>query len=197
MAAQAVAKVVVTGEGAVAASRTDRSTLTLPAGATRPQTPSTAAVVVFDQGSPERPKPYCTSDMAAEDARQQREQAQARERQSRAQAEAILRQRRAGGTEEDGEAMLIRPHRMIPIAFLSSDTLEAALCRQFADSHLIDRLWDRSQLNDWQYAVANRLLQLCERRVCCRRRWRRSGRSAAPMARSAKPWHGRGGCGTG
>jgi hypothetical protein len=58
--------------------------------------------------------------------------------------------------------MLARPHKDVPIAFLSADTLEAALTRQFADSHLIDRMWDAGQLNDWQYATANKLLQLCD-----------------------------------
>jgi hypothetical protein len=71
-----------------------------------------------------------------------------------------LRRSRDPGAE--GNAMLARPHKDVPIAFLSADTLEAALTRQFADSHLIDRMWDAGQLNDWQYATANKLLQLCD-----------------------------------
>jgi hypothetical protein len=117
-------------------------------------------VVVFDEARQDLPKPWVCSDDLAEAARQQRAEALQRERQFRARAAEILRKRQAGQEDDDGEAMLARPHRMVPIAFLSDATLAAALTRQFADSHLIDRMWDNGQLNDWQYAVANKLLYL-------------------------------------
>lgn len=144
------------------AGRAPRTTLSLPAG-TKPRQESLAAeVLVFDQSQADLPKPWTTPDSMAEAVRQRREEAIKQERQSRARAVAILHKRQAGQEGDDGEAMLARPHRMVPVAFLSTATLAAALTRQFADSHLIDRMWDQGQLNDWQYATANRLLQLFE-----------------------------------
>ncbi|QTI82154.1 hypothetical protein IAI58_22645 (plasmid) [Roseomonas marmotae] len=145
------------------ACRPKRTILTLPAGAMPRQMPAPLAeVVIFDEAR-QLPAPHVTTDEEADEARQRGAQERQRERASRAQAAEILRRRREGEEgEDDGEAMLARPYRNVPIAFLSDDTLEAALTRQFADAHLIDRMWDAGQLNDWQYATANRLLQLCD-----------------------------------
>jgi hypothetical protein len=157
MTATAVAAVLIIG--AAEAAPVQRNTLTLPAGAT-PRQAQPAEVVVFDEAREDLPKPWVCSDEMAEAARQQRAEALERERQSRAKAREILRKRQDGEDDEDLNAMLARPQRLVPIAFLSDHTLEAALTRQFTDSHLIDRMWDNGQLNDWQYAAANKLLQL-------------------------------------
>lgn len=135
------------------------TTLTLPAGAKPPPAP-TAEVVVFDEARADLPRPYVTSDEMAKEAR--RAALHQREWESRERARAYLVQIRSHDPGADGNAMLARPHKDIPLAFISGDALEAALTRQFADSHLIDRMWDAGQLNDWQYAAANRLLQLCD-----------------------------------
>ena len=158
MTAQAVAKTVTT-PGQDDAALAQPTTLSLPAGAVIRPT-SSAAVVLFDEARPDRPKPYVTSDADAAEAR--RAALHRREWESRERARAYLLQSRSGDPGADGNAMLARPHKDIPLAFISEDALEAALTRRFADSHLIDRLWDRGQLNDWQYAAANRLLQLCD-----------------------------------
>jgi hypothetical protein len=158
MAATAVAEVSIVGP-ANAADLSQRTTLTLPAGTvSRQEQP--AEVVLFDEARADLPKPYVTSDADAAKARQVA--LHRREWESRERARTILRQWRSGDPGADGGAMLARPHKDVPIAFLSADTLEAALTRQFADSHLIDRMWDNGQLNDWQFATANRLLALCD-----------------------------------
>lgn len=157
MPATAVAEISMTGANEAPAPR---NTLTLPVGAMPRQDNQPAEVVVFDEARQDLPKPWVCPDEVAETARQQRVEALERERQSRALASEILRKRQNGEDDEDLNAMLARPQRLVPIAFLSDDTLAAALTRQFADSHLIDRMWDSGQLNDWQYAAANKLLGL-------------------------------------
>jgi hypothetical protein len=159
MTATAAAETSMLG-AAVEAAPAQRIILSLPAGTMPRQEQQTAEVVVFDEARQDLPKPWVCSDEVADAARQQRAEALERERQSRALASEILRKRQDGEDDEDMTAMLARPQRLVPIAFLSDDTLAAALTRQFADSHLIDRMWDNGQLNDWQYAVANRLLAL-------------------------------------
>lgn len=146
-------------QGGEDAALPQRNTLTLPAGA-RPRQEQPAEVLLFDEARADMPKPYVTSDAEAAEAK--RAAAHQREWESRERARAYLVQIRSGDAGTGGEAMLARPHKDIPLAFLSEEVLEAALARQFADSHLIDRAWDAGQLNDWQYAVANRLLQLCD-----------------------------------
>lgn len=158
MAATAVAKTSTT-QGSKDAALVQRTTLTLPAGSVVRQD-QPAEVVLFDEARADLPKPYVTSDADAAEARQTA--LHKREWESRERARTILRQWRSGDAGAEGGAMLARPHKDVPIAFLSADTLEAALTRQFADSHLIDRMWDTGQLNDWQYATANKLLALCD-----------------------------------
>jgi hypothetical protein len=158
MTATAVAAVFTTD--ATTMAPVQRNTLTLPAGAMPRRDNQAAEVVVFDEARQDLPKPWVCPDEVADTARQQRAEALERERQSRALASEILRQRQDGQDDEDMTAMLARPQRLVPIAFLSDDALAAALTRQFADSHLIDRMWDNGQLNDWQYAAANKLLGL-------------------------------------
>jgi hypothetical protein len=160
MAAAAVSDDSTTG--AAEAAPKQRKTLSLPAGAVRRQRQAPAEVVIFEEASAALPKPHVTSDAEAEEARAGRAHVQERERLSRERGAKILRQWRSGDAGAAGEAMLARPHKDVPIAFLDPDVLEAALTRQFGDAHLIDRMWDQGQLNDWQYATANRLLQLAE-----------------------------------
>ncbi|MBC9209815.1 hypothetical protein IBL26_23460 [Roseomonas aerophila] len=157
MAAKAV--VTVTAPDSDDAVPVSRTTLTLPVGA-RPRPEKPAEVVVFQEARADLPRPYVTSDAAAAEAR--KVALHQREWESRVRARTILRQWRAGDPGAGGQAMLARPHKDVPVAFLSPDTLEAALTRRFADSHLIDRMWDNGQLNDGQYAAANKLLQLCD-----------------------------------
>jgi hypothetical protein len=157
MAATAVS--ISTTQGSEDTALVQRTTLTLPAGTVvRQEQP--AEVVLFDEARADLPRPHVTSDADAAEAR--RTALHRREWESRERARTILRQWRSGDPGADGNAMLARPHKDVPIAFLSADTLEAALTRQFADSHLIDRMWDAGQLNDWQYATANKLLQICD-----------------------------------
>jgi len=158
MAATAVTSILTSGTAE--ATPASRNTLTLPGKTAPPSAPAAAEVVVFDEARADRPKPYVTSEADAAEARDIA--LRRREWESRERARIILRQWRSGDPGADGNAMLARPHKDVPIAFLSADTLEAALTRQFADSHLIDRMWDAGQLNDWQYATANRLLQICD-----------------------------------
>jgi hypothetical protein len=158
MAATAVTS--ISTSGAAEAAPASRNTLTLPADAAPSSISTAAEVVVFDEARLDRPKPYVTSDADAAEAH--KAALHRREWESRERARTILRQWQSGDAGADGNAMLARPHKDVPIAFLSADTLEAALTRQFADSHLIDRMWDAGQLSDWQYATANRLLQLCD-----------------------------------
>jgi hypothetical protein len=158
MAATAVAEVLIIGTANMA-DPSQRTTLSLPAG-TVSRREQAAEVVLFDEARADLPKPYVTSNAEAAEARETA--LHRREWESRERARTILRQWRSRDPGADGNAMLARPHKDVPIAFLSADTLEAALTRQFADSHLIDRMWDAGQLNDWQYATTNKLLQLCD-----------------------------------
>ncbi len=151
----AIAATTNQGDGQVSG----RAALTLSGGATPPPAPA-AEVVVFDEARADLPRPYVTTDAMAEEAR--RAAQHQREWESRERARAYLVQIRDGDPGADGEAMLARPHKDIPLAFVHEAALEAALSRHFSDSHLIDRMWDAGQLNDWQYAAANRLLQLCD-----------------------------------
>ncbi len=138
---------------------TQCGTLSLSVGA-KPEQASAAEVVVFDDARVDLPRPYVTPDAMADEAR--RAARHQWEWESRDRARSYLMQVWSGDPGADGNAMLARPHKDIPLAFISEDALEAALSRRFTDSHLIDRMWDRGQLNDWQYAAANRLLQLCD-----------------------------------
>lgn len=152
MAATAVAK--IENIGAAAAGAPSSNTLTLPVGR-QPRKQKRGQVLRLD----DQPKAHVTSDAEAAEAK--RAAAQRREWESRERARVYLRQWHSGDAGAEGAAMLARPHKDIPLAFISPDAVEASLTRQFCDNHLIDRMWDSGQLNDWQYAAANRLLILC------------------------------------
>lgn len=160
MTAKAVA--MMTSKSGGDATSDQPKTLRLPV-KIKPSLKRPAEVTIFDEARADLPRPHITTDQQAEEALHRHRCAIERERKSRERGGEILRRRREGDrADDDGNAMLARPYRNVPIAFLSTETLEAALTRQFVDSHLIDRMWDAGQLNDWQYATANRLLQLCE-----------------------------------
>lgn len=160
MAAAAVSDILTSG--AADAAPEQRTTLRLPAGAARRKRQPPAEVVIFDEASAALPRPHVTSDAQAEEARASRAHAREREQRSRERASKVLRQWRSGDPGSEGQGMLARPHKDIPLSMLDPEVLEAALARQFADAHLIDRMWDAGQLNDWQFATANRLLELAE-----------------------------------